>query len=388
MDILFGAEALLGPLTGIGNYAAALLRGLRADQRIGTVRCFADRVWLADPLTQGAQPRAMPFSRLRRLALAATLRLAPRIPGAAALLPRKRKRDFVTMLSKAGASVYHEPNFILRPFDGPSVATIHDLSILRHPEFHPADRVEYMTRNFAETIERATRLITVSESVRAEMIATLDVAPDRVVAIHNGVGPQYHPMTPAELGPTLAPYDLEAARYLLFVGTIEPRKNLGLLLDAYEAQPPALRRRFPLVVVGGQGWRNEALVDRLAALAARGIVRSLGYVPAEHLPALYAGARGFVFPSLYEGFGLPVLEAAASGVPVLSSRGTAMAEVLGETGLLVEPQDVAALRDGLLRLLEDDALATVASTAAPGFAARFSWTHCVERTIELYQGVA
>jgi alpha-1,3-rhamnosyl/mannosyltransferase len=140
-------------------------------------------------------------------------------------------------------------------------------------------------------------------------------------------------------------------------------------------------------VAGAQGWRNEALLDRLAVLAARGCVRRLGYVPAEILPALYAGARGFAFPSLYEGFGLPVPEAGASGVPMLTPHGTAMAEVLDETGLLIEPQDRAALRDGLLRLLEDDALTAAASAAAPGFAARFTRERCVGRTIELYQEI-
>ena len=381
MQIIFGAESLLLPLTGVGNYSAALLRGLRGDQRISWVRCFAHHLWLADPLTQGALPEAAAFAGLRRLARAATRR----IPGAASLLPRPRPPDYRTMLNESGASLYHEPNFILRPFDGPTVATIHDLSVLRHPEFHPADRVDYMTRHLAETVARASRLITVSDAMRAEMMAMLNLPPERISVIHNGVGPEYRPMSAAELAPVLSPYKLCAGRYLLVVSTIEPRKNLGRLLDAYEALPATLQQRFPLVVAGAPGWRNEKLLERLAWLSRNGKVRRLGYVPAELLPALYAGARGFVFPSLYEGFGLPVIEAAASGVPVLSSRGTAMAEVLGNEGLLADPDDAAALRDGMQRLIEDDELAAAARAAAASFAERFSWTACIEQTISLYQ---
>ncbi|MEI9987961.1 MAG: glycosyltransferase family 1 protein [Aliidongia sp.] len=143
----------------------------------------------------------------------------------------------------------------------------------------------------------------------------------------------------------------------------------------------------PLVVAGGGGWHNEDLVERLNRLAGRGLVRRLGYVPAGTLPALYAGARAFAFPSFYEGFGLPVLEAAASGVPVLSSAGSAMAEVLGAEGVLVDPRDSPALAEGLRRLLEDDSLQSRAQAAAADFGDRFSWRRCVERTVALYREI-
>ena len=392
LDVILGAEALQGPMTGIGNYTAEILRGLRAAPEIGSVRCFANYQWLADPL---APPDAAALPSLppglpalaRRKAIGLARRIARRVPGARELARRQRDRLTIEMLNRSGAALYHEPNFVLRPFDGPTIATIHDLSIYLHPEYHPAERVEYMTRHLPDTFARATRLVTVSETVRREVIEHLGIAPARVVAIHNGVAPDYHPREPAALAPILAPLGLLPGGYLLAVGTLEPRKNFHGLLDAYAALPEALQRRFPLAVAGGHGWRNEDLVRRLDRLAASGLVRSLGYVAADTLPAVYAGARGFAFPSFYEGFGLPVLEAAASGVPVLSSAGTAMAEVLGPHGLLVDPRDPAALAEGMRRLLEDESLQAGARQQATGFGANFSWHRCVERTVALYREV-
>ncbi len=396
LDVILGAEALQGPMTGIGNYTAELLRGLRAAPEIGSVRCFANYQWLADPLAppDAATPLPLPTAPpglpalARRKAIGLARRIARNVPGARTLVRRQRDRLTVEMLNRSGAGLYHEPNFVLRPFDGPTIATIHDLSIYLHPEYHPAERVDYMTTHLPETFRRASRLITVSERVRQEVIDRLGIAPERVMAIHNGVGPDYHPRDAADLTPALAALDLEPGGYLLAVGTLEPRKNFEGLLDAFETLPAALQQRFPLTLAGGHGWRNEALIDRLDRLGRQGIVRSLGYVPAEVLPALYAGARAFAFPSFYEGFGLPVLEAAASGVPVLSSAGSAMAEVLGEEGVLVDPGDRHALADGLRQVLEDDALQLNARNAAAGFGDRFSWQRCVDRTVALYRDVA
>jgi alpha-1,3-rhamnosyl/mannosyltransferase len=394
MDVILGAEALLGPLTGIGNYTAELLRGLRVDPLIRSVRCFANEQWLDDPAAPPAVPAPLPTppsglpAQARRLAFGLARRAARAIPGARAVLRRGHDRMTATMLDRSKATLYHEPNFVLRPFSGPTIATIHDLSVYLHPAYHPAERVEYMTRHLPDTFARATRLVTVSEHVRREMIERLGIATDRVVAIHNGVRPEYHPRDADTLRPALAAFGLTPGAYLLAVGTIEPRKNFDGLLDAFEALPPALARRYPLTIAGAPGWRNEGLLDRLDRLAARGLLTNLGYVPAAALPLLYAGARAFAFPSFYEGFGLPVLEAAASGVPVLSSAGSAMAEILGSQGVLVDPHDPSAIAEGLRLVLEDEAWQARAQAGAADFGERYSWQRCVERTAALYRQIA
>jgi glycosyltransferase involved in cell wall biosynthesis len=390
MDVILGAEALLSQqLTGIGNYTAQLLSGLRAEPQIRSVRCFANYQWLDEPAGAAAMP-ASPAGLAgiaRRRAVAVARRLARALPGSQAFLRRQRDRMNASMLNRSGAALYHEPNFVLRPFDGPSIATIHDLSIYLHPEFHPPERVAYMSRHLPDTFARATRLVTDSETVRQELIGRLGVAPHRVVAIPIGVGPEYHPRDATALRPILSSHGLVAGAYLLAVGTLEPRKNLDGLLDAFEALPPPLQRRYPLAVAGAGGWRNERLVERLDRLSERGLVRRLGYVPVQHLPSLYAGARAFAFPSFYEGFGLPALEAAASGVPVLSSRPTVMAEVLGAEAVLVDPRDPSALAEGLRQVLQDDTLQARARFAAADFSENFSWSRCVERTVALYREV-
>jgi alpha-1,3-rhamnosyl/mannosyltransferase len=391
MDVILGAESLLTPLTGVGNYTAALLRGLRVNPQIRSVRCFANQQWLDDPLgeIQDGQRRPLGLAaQTTQMARRALRRLARVVPGAGDMLRHQRERMDASLLDRSGASLYHEPNFALRPFDGPTIATIHDLSIYLHPEFHPPERVDYMTRHLPDTFARATKLVTVSETVRREVIERLGIASGRVIAIHNGVRPEYHPRNPAELQAVLAPHGLFPGTYLLAVGTLEPRKNFDGLLDAFLSLPESLRRRYPLTLAGGTGWRNDGLTARLDRLAASGEVRPLGYVPAAALPALYAGARGFAFPSFYEGFGLPVLEAAASGVPVLSSAGTAMAEVLGSQGLLVDPHNGAALTEGLRQLLDDETLHKAARRAAAAFSSRFTWDRCVERTVALYRSIA
>jgi alpha-1,3-rhamnosyl/mannosyltransferase len=168
---------------------------------------------------------------------------------------------------------------------------------------------------------------------------------------------------------------------------MEPRKNLARLVRAYASLPATTKARHPLVIVGARGWLNRDLEQTIAPLEASGIVRRLGYVGEDELPQLYAGAHAFAFPSLYEGFGLPVLEAMASGVPVLTSNVSSLPEVAGDAALLADPTDEESLRDGLARLLDDAAWRTNASARGIARARAFPWSRCVEATIEAYRAV-
>jgi alpha-1,3-rhamnosyl/mannosyltransferase len=285
-------------------------------------------------------------------------------------------------------SIYHEPGYILMPFEGNAVTTVHDLSHLRFPQHHPKERVIHLEKNLQRTVQTAKGIITVSLFTKRELVELMGVDAARVTAIPLGVDESFRPRTKQELQPVLRGYRLVVGEYLLSVGTLEPRKNIGSLLDAYLKLDNKLRQRFPLVLVGAIGWKSGALVERIADLERRGQVRRLDYVPACDLPFLYAGAQSFVYPSIYEGFGLPPLEAMASGVPTLVSECASLPEVVGDAGLYAEPGDTDALSRRLERLLSDDAWRDRAREMSLERAKLFSWEDCVDKTVAVYRQVA
>ena len=282
-----------------------------------------------------------------------------------------------------GDYLFHSPNYFLPPFDGAAVATVHDLSTVLYPEFHPATRVAFMNAELPKTLKRATHLVTDSEHVRAQVIEQFAWPADKVTAIALGVDARFHPRPQAVTQPILDLYGLQHGAYVLSVATIEPRKNIERLVQAHLALPQSLRLRYPLVLAGGAGWNSEALHQRIKALQGPGL-HYLNYVPQEHLYALYAGARVFAFPSIYEGFGLPVLEAMASGTPVLISDSPSLVEVAGGAAWAVNPLDVDDMHQGLANTLQDDAWRQGAVAAGLRNARELTWERCFEQTRQLY----
>jgi alpha-1,3-rhamnosyl/mannosyltransferase len=183
----------------------------------------------------------------------------------------------------------------------------------------------------------------------------------------------------------LTRYELHADGYSLYAGTIEPRKNIDTLLDAYSSLSPSLRNRIPLVLCGYRGWGGEKLHVRIESAVREGWVKFLGYVPDYDLPKLFSGARLFVFPSLYEGFGLPVLEAMSSGTPVISSNAASLPEVAGDAATLFNPLDAEALRELLTQGLEDKDWRQAARHKGLLRAKEFSWEKCAEKTLSVYK---
>lgn len=284
-------------------------------------------------------------------------------------------------------AIYHSPNYFLPPFPGRTVATIHDLSHHLYPQFHPAARIDYMRRALPGSLHRADHLITDAESVRQELVEHFGYPADRITAIPLGANPAFRPHCTEELQSTLARLDLKPHGYSLYVGTIEPRKNLDRLLAAYESLPQALRMHYPLVVAGGSGWCSERTHERMALAANAGWLKYLRFVAQADLPALYAGARVFVYPSMYEGFGLPVLEAMASGAPVITSNCSSLPEVVGTAALQVHPENVPGLANSLAHALQDDTWRAHARMAGLARAAQFSWDRCVQQTVQVYRQV-
>jgi alpha-1,3-rhamnosyl/mannosyltransferase len=295
---------------------------------------------------------------------------------------------FIRGAHRKGCDLYHEPNFFPYRSRLPTVTTIHDLSPIRFPETHTEQSRRIWRKLLPDALKRSRLILTDSEFIRAEILELLGVPPERVRAIHLGVSEQYRELGRDELAARLSPLGLAPGRYVLAVGTLEPRKNLVSTLEAYRKLPDSMARAHPLVIAGLKGWLTEELQRRLAGLEAEGKVRVLGYVSAEALVALYGGARLLVYPSLYEGFGLPPLEAMACGTPVVVSNRASLPEVVGEAGTQVDAHDVAAIADAMARLVEDASHWRRMREAGLARARQFTWRRCAEATLDAYRAAA
>ena len=293
------------------------------------------------------------------------------------------------VLAQVRPSLCHFPNY-LAPLRAPCprVVTFHDMSLHRYPEFF-SGRKRYLSRQLLPLVaQRAEGIITVSEYSRREIIELLGVPRRRVHVIYEAAARTYQPIIdPMALESVRRRFELPS-RFILSVGTIEPRKNIGRLLTAFEGLvADGAFRDVQLVLVGESGWKNRDLLLRIGEAQSRGRVRYLGYLPQEDLPALYSLASVLAYPSIYEGFGLPIVEAMACGTPVLTSNRASMAEIAGSAAYLVDPEDTQSIRRGLEAILRHRDLAVALSQRGRDRAARFSWSETAERTLEVYREV-
>ena len=212
--------------------------------------------------------------------------------------------------------------------------------------------------------------------------------PEEVTAVPLGVDPSFRPHAASSLEPTLREWGLEAGTYGLCVSTLEPRKQISELLAAWRALPRSTRDAHPLVLCGGAGWRNEVLQQQVEDGVAEGWLRHLGFVPEAQLPMLYAGAAMFIYPSIYEGFGLPPLEALASGVPVMVSRHSCLPEVCGDAARYLDPADAAGFTAEIERNLADEQWRAESLERGLDRARQFSWDRCIDGTVAIYRKVA
>jgi glycosyltransferase involved in cell wall biosynthesis len=378
VKVILSIEPIRFPLTGIGRYTLELARSLEACAGIDLRYLAAWRLTRELPVPEDREPA---HAAVRRSIKQRLIRSALVVESVQTVRALQKWRT----LQGSRDSIFHGPNFYLPAFSGPSVATIHDLSIYTWAQYHPPERVHFMRREIDLTLKRASHLITDSEYTRREVAAHFGWPLDRVTAIPLAASDQFRPRSGTETGPVLRQYGLEHEGYCFYTGTIEPRKNIDALLDAYLALPACLRERWPLVLCGYTGWKSEALHARIADLERRGRLRYLGFVPQDHLPALMSGARAFAFPSLYEGFGLPVMEAMASGVPVVTSNAASLPEVTGDIALTCDPTDTDGLTALLRQALEDEAWRTATAARGIQWARTFSWQRCARETLAVYR---
>lgn len=373
MKILLNVSVLRSPLGGIGHYTRYLAKGLARWPGVEDL-IFYDRFRLSRSLPPLA---AQPTNPLKHPIL--------NLPFTRAAYSAANEFIFRCRSRSLSSCIYHETNLAVMPFSGVSVATIHDLSYLHYPQFHPRHRVKEIQRRMRRTLVQAAHLITDSEYVKAELVGLLGAPLNKITVIPLAADRVFYPRDEIACRAILQRHGLEYKKFLLAVGTLEPRKNIARLIEAFLQLPTYTRESHPLVLVGIQGWLEGPLVRLIGSLVRTGQVRYLGYVSSSDLPFIYAGASAFAFPSLYEGFGLPILEAMASGLPILASNRASIPEVAGDMSLLVDPEDIDGMKDGLAQILRDETFRNVAKIAGPARAAGFTWEKCVENTIKVYR---
>jgi glycosyltransferase involved in cell wall biosynthesis len=287
--------------------------------------------------------------------------------------------------------LFHSPDFVLPPTGRtPSIVTVHDLSFLRVPECYvPAFR-QYLEGAVSRAATRAERILADSESTRRDLIELKAVEPGQVTVIYPGVEPRFQPVRDAELlNRVRARYELPE-RFVLGLSTLQPRKNFAGLIEGYRrlvggwTEEPAIVD-LQLVVAGGLGWMYDDAFDAVASAGLAERVHFAGFVDDEDLPAIYTLAAAFAFPTWYEGFGLPVLEAMACGTPVVAADNSSLPEVVGKAGLLVDAGDSEGLSGALARLLTDETRRARLAAAGREQARQFTWDAAARQLLEVYQ---
>lgn len=291
------------------------------------------------------------------------------------------------------ADLFHGPSFTLPPsLFIPSLLTVHDLSFLRYPRgAHPA-LLAWLTKAVPRSLGRARHVLADSQNTRADLIQLMHIPAERITVIGAGVEERFQPATdPETLARIRARYRLPD-RFVLSVGTLEPRKNLTGLIAAFDQlvtaaeEPPAAD--LHLVMAGGKGWLYDDIFAAAQASPVRNRIHFTGYVADEDLPALYSLASLFAFPSHYEGFGIPVLEAMACGTPVVCADNSSLPEVAGGAAVLVEASDTAALTDAMRRLLIDISLRESLIRRGYEQARKFTWDGAAQRLLDVYHHMA
>ncbi len=386
MKVLVNYLPALKQRSGIGHYTAELCAALSGSNYPLELDLFPDPQWA--PWIKSIE------SRFKEVVPKVSSENASQAVSISSIVKKNLKslaRNglnylFADRARKSGCDLHHEPNFLPFDLDLPTIATIHDLSVIRYPQWHPVDRVIEFEKRFEKTIRNGSHFLTDSEFVKQELVKEFNLPADKITAtllgIRNGLSPIAMPEARAVLRELNLPQ-----KYFLHLGTIEPRKNLLFLMQVYCSLPLKIREQYPLLLVGGWGWRAEAEYRYYEETAKHNQVILSGYIPDDKISAVYNGARALLAPSHYEGFGLPPAEMMACGGAVIASRIGTHQEVCGSSAAFCHPDDKDSWRDALMQIAWDDEWHRSLRRGAVEAASKFSWHHCALKTFLAYEKV-
>lgn len=365
MRVCIDIQAAVTQRAGIGRYTAELV------PRLDEIQAGSLKLFYFDFFRQGVPPRVL-NAEIRKV------RWCPgSVVGKAWSVFGWPPFNFFA----GAADVFHFPNFLLPPLArGRSVVTIHDTAFLRMPETVERRNLQFLRAGISDTIRRADAIIAVSAFTASEIKALLEVDPARLHVIHSGISRDFRAPADDDVASVLRQHGLDRP-YVLTVGTLEPRKNLPFLVDVFEKMPD-----FDglLVIAGSPGWKYGPILARIKSSTRSPDIRHLQRLSEDELRAVYAGAELFMFPSLYEGFGFPPLEAMACGTPVIASAGGALREVLGNGAAIMEEYDADAWAVRAMASLRNPELAEKGRQCAAGY----TWEETARKTWRVYETVA
>lgn len=377
--ILIDAVSLLSPLTGIGRYTyeiSSRLQKLSVDKyeiffnygfHSKELYGLLDKQTTAEQKAKKLQSFIKKFPLLKKLSRSFYL--------------------FITKFYKTEYNLYFQPNFIPNSNIKAKklICTVHDFSFMLQPHWHTKELIDHYNKNFFKLIKKADYIITGSNFTKQEILDYMQIPEDKISVIYHGVNHElYKPYPQNELQETKAKFDLPK-KFLLFVGSIEPRKNLLTLLKAYNLLTNDEKGELPLILVGFKGWENREIMQEIEKN--RDFIRYLGFVSDSELAHIYNLATVFIYPSLYEGFGLPPLEAMACGTPVIVSSVASLPEVCGDAAIYVEPTDYIDIKNKILVIAKDEKLREELSQKSKAQAAFFSWEKSAIEHFEVFEKV-
>lgn len=362
---------------GIGRYTRELMRALVADN--GDSHSYRYRLFSARRPPQLPVPEPLPQSER------VTFHEAPLSARWLYRLWYRLRLPLPVQLITGHLDLFHSPDFVLPPLRGnpPTLLTVHDLSFLHYPQTFTPALVNYLNRVVPRSVARATHVLADSQATRADLLQMWQVPPEKVTVLYSGVDARFRPIADQQrLQAMRRKYGLGDFPYLFSISTIQPRKNYQMLIQAFK--PLAAHLPHHLAIAGGKGWLYEEVLAEVERQGLQERVHFLGFAADGDLPALYSAADLFLFPSLYEGFGLPLLEAMACGLPVLTSNSSSLPEVAGAAALQLSPHEPAAWTAAIERLLQDEQQR--AQMRAAGFqqARRFTWQKAAGELRQLY----